>query len=342
MKYLLIPFLFFFLLTACDDVSSERKDEVNAELIQGQAQGTTYSIKYTGDQKVTKPEIDSVLRQIDLSLSLWVKESTISQFNGVDSLRVSDPHFISVYYRGKEVHDITDGAFHPMILPLVKAWGFGPAGGELKENMNLDSLKTLVNYSVDVSPDENSQSITFVKRDPIEMDVNGIAQGYSVDVVSAFVEERGVENYMVEIGGEVRAKGVNDTGEYWRIGVDKPSSTLENRTLQGIVTLDDASLATSGSYRKFYEKDGKKYSHTIDPATGMPVDHNLLSATVMAKNCTDADAFATAFMVYGVEKTKTFLDKHADLGLEVYLIYSEEGETKTFMSDGFAGKLEEI
>jgi thiamine biosynthesis lipoprotein len=282
------------------------------------------------------------LDQIDLSLSAWVEESVLTEFNNQDSIFISDNHFLTVFYRGKEVHNMTQGAFQPMIMPLVRAWGFGPEGGELKEGENLDSLKKFVNYDFQIIADTNSESILFVKDAGYQMDVNGIAQGYSVDVVSEFLEREGIENYMVEIGGELMAKGKNENGDYWRIGVDKPSSTAENRQLEAIVTLKDAALATSGSYRKFYEKDGRKYSHTIDPSTGEPVNHNLLSATVLASNCTNADAFATAFMVMGVEGTKELLASHPEMNLEVFLIYDREGEVVTFTSEGLKDAIENL
>ena len=335
MKYsLLLTFSALLMLWSCESQRSPGVESPDIQFIQGEAQGTTYSIKYTGEVRVQKAEIDSLLDQIDLSMSAWVDKSVLSEFNREDSIAISDDHFLTVFFRGKEIHDMTDGAFHPMIMPLVKAWGFGPEGGELQEGVNLDSLKGLVNYDFEIMPDDDAKRIFFIKNVGQQLDVNGIAQGYSVDVVSEFLERAGVKNYMVEIGGELMAKGKNERNEFWRIGVDKPSSTAENRRLEAIVTLKDAALATSGSYRKFYEKDGRKYSHTIDPWTGEPVNHNLLSATVLASNATNADAFATAFMVYGMDRTKEFLADHPEMNLEVFLIYDENGEVKTYASEG--------
>jgi thiamine biosynthesis lipoprotein len=330
------------LLYSCESSQTQEAKSIDVQLIQGEAQGTTYSIKYTGEALVEKSQIDSVLDQIDLSLSAWVDESVLTEFNTTDSVMVFDNHFLTVFFRGKEIHDMTRGSFQPMIMPLVRAWGFGPEGGELKDGANLDSLERFINYDFQIIADESSESIVFVKDHGYQMDVNGIAQGYSVDVVSDFLNTRGIENYMVEIGGEVKATGKNENKEYWRIGVDKPSSTAENRQLEAIVTLNDAALATSGSYRKFYEKDGRRYSHTIDPSTGEPVNHNLLSATVMASNCTNADAFATAFMVMGVGETKKFLDLHPEMNLEVFLIYDEKGEVVTFTSEGLKKVVENL
>ncbi|HKK38547.1 MAG TPA: FAD:protein FMN transferase [Cryomorphaceae bacterium] len=343
MKYsVLFSLSIVLLMSSCESQRSPQVESADVQMIQGEAQGTTYAIKYTGDKQVEKAQIDSILDQIDLSMSAWVDESVLSEFNREDSVVISDDHFLTVFFRGKEIHDLTGGAFHPMIMPLVRAWGFGPEGGQLKENANLDSLMAFANYDFEINPNDDEQSILFVKQNGYQIDVNGVAQGYSVDVVSEFLEREGVKNYMVEIGGEVRAKGKNESGEYWRIGVDKPSSTAENRQLEAIVTLEDAALATSGSYRKFYEKDGRKYSHTIDPTTGEPVNHNLLSATVLSSNATNADAFATAFMVLGMEGTKGFMADHPEMNLEVFLIYDENGEVKTYASEGLKDVIENL
>ncbi|MEM9051607.1 MAG: FAD:protein FMN transferase [Bacteroidota bacterium] len=342
MKYYTILFLITLTLLSCEAPKTDQNSSEETAVIQGEAQGTTYSIKYTGENTVNKSQIDSLLREIDFSLSAWVDESTLTSFNNSDSISVSDSHFLSVFYRSKEIFEVTDGDFQPMIMPLTSAWGFGPDGGELKDGLNLDSVRKLVTFEIKTIPNENSQSVTFLKNENSQLDVNGIAQGYSVDVLGEFLEREGITNYMVEVGGELRAKGKNEKGEYWRIGVDKPSSTVSNRTLQAILTLKNASLATSGSYRKFYEKDGRKYSHTIDPKTGEPVNHNLLSVTVLASSCTSADAFATAFMVKGVEGTKNFLIQHPELELGVFIIYDDDGEVKTYASQELTGILEEV
>lgn len=343
-NYLFPAILFLTLLTiSCDSGGiKEGSPSKEFELIKGEAQGTTYSIKYLGKNVIAKSAIDSILRGVDLSLSVWVDESTISEFNRSESLTISDPMFLKVFFRAKEISELTDYAFHPMIMPLVRAWGFGPEGGQLKSDTNLDSLKAFVNFDFDVRPDPEKGSVFFNKDSGYLLDVNGIAQGYSVDLISEYLESEGILDYMVELGGEVRAKGKNEKDEYWRIGVDKPVNGLEERQLEAIVRLENASLATSGSYRKFYERDGKKYSHTIDPSSGYPVDHGLLSATVMARNCTDADALATAFMVMGVEKTQEFLINHPELDVSVYLIYDDDGDLKTFVGEKMKSVLEEL
>jgi thiamine biosynthesis lipoprotein len=176
----------------------------------------------------------------------------------------------------------------------------------------------------------------------MQLDFNGIAQGYSVEKLASLFNDQNIDSYMIELGGEIKTKGKKKDGTYWKIGVDKPVSPDKERQLQAVLTLKNQSVATSGSYRKFYEQDGERFSHTIDPKTGKPVTHNLLSTTVVMDDCTLADAYATAFMVMGTDKTKEFLQSNPDLKMEVYLIYDEAGEFKTWMSEGMKKMTEEI
>jgi thiamine biosynthesis lipoprotein len=336
-------------LWSCSGGNTPEVGEKNRMIeIYGKAQGTTYAVKFLNpdEKKIGQTQVDSILRAIDNSLSSWVYSSTISKFNASDSVVVDDPHFINVFFRGKELSEVTNGAFHPMIMPLARAWGFGPEGGALKDDVDLEALKELVNFDLEIRAinepkDSIDAKLLFLKAPGQQMDVNSYAQGYSVDVVAHFLRDRGITDYMVEIGGEIAAMGSNNTGIPWRIGIDKPISNEGERVLEAILSIKNAAVATSGTYRKFYEKDGKKYSHMIDPFTGRPVEHNLLSATVMADNCTNADAFATAFMVMGVEGTKQFVSEHPELGLEIFLIYDGGAEgLKSYMSEGMKEELE--
>ncbi len=348
----LIAFLCCVLLiaAACTNQNTETEEENHFKNVSGEAQGTTYSITYLDSigGVFSKQEADSILDAIDMALSVWVQESTISKFNNADSMKIDDPHFLNVFFRGREIVNLTDGAFQPMVMPLVRAWGFGPTGAHPKGDLNTDTLMVLVNTELEITPVDTSSegnlpAFLIQKMLGQEIDVNGIAQGYSVDVIADFLKSKGVENFMVEIGGEVFAYGVNNADEPWRIGIDKPVPLDQQRELQAIAKLTNRAIATSGSYRKFYEVDGKRYSHTIDPATGKPVDHQLLSATVMAPNCTNADAFATAFMVKGFEASKKYVEDHPELNLEIYLIYNDESEGfKSYMSPGMKEKIEEI
>ena len=308
--------------------------------VSGEAQGTTYSITYEDSTGLlfSAEAADSILDAIDMSLSEWVDSSVISVFNRSDSMVISDPHFLNVYFRGREISRLTKDAFEPKVMPLVHAWGFGPNGAQPKGDVQIDELMELVHTPFQVTAMDTTagrRKYLFVKNPGQELDVNGIAQGYSVDVVGDYLRHLGIRNFMVEIGGEVLAYGKNARGESWKIGVDKPVDPDQPRELMAIVRIDDRAICTSGSYRKFYVKDGKKYSHTIDPTTGKPVDHSLISTTVLAPTCMDGDTFATAFMVMGVEGTKTFLKEHPELGLDVYLIFADKnGAWESYMSPG--------
>lgn len=327
-------------LTSCSPAKKEGKAESDFQSIRGEAQGTTYSITYedsTGGL-FSKQEADSIFEAIDNSLSEWVDSSTISLFNRKDSMLISDPHFLKVFFRGREISDLTGGAFEPKVMPLVHAWGFGPNGAEPKGEVRIDSLMDLIHTPIEAIPvDTLSEKPKFIlkKMKGQELDVNGIAQGYSVDVLGKFLDSKGIDNFMVEVGGEVLASGKNANGEYWKIGIDKPVDPDQPRQLQAVARVKNKAICTSGSYRKFYVKDGQRYSHTIDPLTGKPVDHGLISTTVMASNCMDGDTFATAFMAMGVERAKEFIDTHPELDLAVYLIYDAgDGEWETYMSPG--------
>ena len=238
--------------------------------------------------------------------------------------------FINVFNKSMEVYEASGGAFDLTIAPLVKAWGFGPKKIEKADHVNIDSLKQFVGM--------NKVRIAgrkIVKDNPgISLDMDGIAQGYSVDIVCQFFDMKGIKNYMVEIGGEVRAKGKNDKGKFWRIGVDKPS--FENQPgedLQVILMLDNKAMTTAGNYRNYIEENGVKYSHIIDPKTGSPVKNMLLSVTIVADDALTADAYDTPCMVLGLEGTRELLKKHPEL--DAYLIYNDEkGNYQTEFTKG--------
>jgi thiamine biosynthesis lipoprotein len=298
----------------------------------GFIQGTTYHITYesiTG--RNLQPEIDSLLAAFDRSASIYLPTSVISRINQNDPKVEADEIFIAVFNKSVEVWKETGGAFDITVAPLVNAWGFGFTASSATDSAAIDSLLQYVGMDkVTLSGKK------IIKAHPnVMLDLNAIAQGYSVDLVSEYLENLGIKNYMVEIGGEVRTRGRNDKGNRWRIGIDKPveGNRIPGSDLQAILQLNRHSLATSGNYRKFYEKDGVKYSHTIDPATGYPAMSNLLSATIIADDCMTADAYATACMVFGLEKSVDFLRKHRFL--EAYLVYSnEKGEYNVYCTKG--------
>lgn len=317
----------------------------------GEAQGTTYTIKYWGDSLDNYQfEIDSLLKELDSSLSTYLPSSIISQVNEQDSTTV-DVYFTDVFTSSVEINEITKGAFDPSVMPLVQAWGFGPNKAPEIDTSKIDSLRELVglsrfglSFSMRLDKQNKKQSLNYLQKTnkAVKLDFNGIAQGYSVDVLAAFLDQKQVPGYLIELGGEIKAKGKNINGAWWLIGIDQPDGHVKSRPLQATLALQNTAVATSGNYRKFYILNGKKYAHTIDPATGYPVTHSLLSVTVRAQECMRADAFATAFMVMGFEKSQQFLAKHQDLDLEAYFIYSnDDGQRISYATDGLSMVLDE-
>lgn len=296
----------------------------------GNTQGTTFSIKYKiNTDSIKLPEITALFDKINNSMSEYVDSSIISRINNNDPNVKTDNLFNAVYKASVKVNEQTDGYFDITVAPLVKAWGFLPSAKIKLDQAKVDSLKQLV--GMNKIKLVNNQIIKDDSR--IQLDLNSIAQGFSVDYVSLYLESKKITDYMVEIGGEVRTKGLNDKGESWKVGIDNPEASEENGELQTIIALSGKSVTTSGSYRKFFEEDGIKYSHTINPKTGYPTHHNLLSVTIVADNATIADGFDTPIMVMGFEKGKKFVEAHKFL--EAYFIYSDEkGVLKTWQSKG--------
>jgi thiamine biosynthesis lipoprotein len=299
-------------------------------IVEGYAQGTTYNIVYISEDGVDyQRSIDSTLIEIDNSLSTYQKKSIISKFNQADSILEVGRMFTDVFNISKKVYEISDGAFDPTIAPIVNAWGFGFENLYATDSSTIDSLNSFVDFTKIRMIDNK----VVKEKQGMMLDFNAVAQGYSVDVLAELLEARGIGNYLVEVGGELKAKGVNLNDTLWRIGIDKPLEGLEERELEAIVNLENKALATSGNYRKFYEKGGMKFSHTINPKTGYPVVHNLLSATVVTDNCGEADAYATVFMVVGLQEAKKILSTNNKL--EALLIYSDEdGGLQTFITEG--------
>lgn len=331
MKKIFYPILLLILFSCGESAPIKQK-----MVVEGFAQGTTYNITYiTTDGINHQRAIDSMLIEIDNSLSTYQKKSLISKFNQADSVGEIDQLFTDVYTISKQVYEATNGAFDPTVAPIVNAWGFGFDNLHSTDSSVIDSLLNFVDYK---KISLNKQNISKVEKG-VMLDFNAVAQGYSVDVLGDLLEKRGIENYLVEVGGELKAKGVNMNDTLWRIGIDRPLPDLKEREIEAIVNLDNKALATSGNYRKFYEKDGTKYSHTINPKTGYPVQHSLLSATVVVDGCGYADAYATAFMVMGLAKSKEFLVKHKEI--DALLIYSNEnGDLQTFITDGLSRFIE--
>ena len=308
------------------------KPEPQPERVQGSAQGTYYSIIYFDQQhRNLKPQIDSLLDAFDRSVSLWVPQSILSRVNRNENPVILDKWFTDNFNYSQQVAKATNGAFDCTVEPLVQAWGFGFDESTNVDTAIVDSLMEFTGYQKVKIVDNK-----IVKSDDrLKIDFNAIAQGYSVDVVAAFLEKKGIDNYLIDIGGEVKAKGEKPGGKPWRVGIEKPAEHKEDdRVLKAVIGLKNRSVATSGSYRKYYEKNGIRYSHTIDPKTGYPVKHSLLSVSVVAGNTALADAYATSFMVMGFEKSHDFVEH--DSTLEAFFIYSDtSGKNKTYATPGF-------
>jgi thiamine biosynthesis lipoprotein len=312
-------------------LGSCNQDKLMLVRFAGEAQGTYYAVTYYEPSGIIyQQQVDSILRAFDESVSLYKPQSVISRINRNDSAVQPDPVFTEIFHRSMEVSKATGGSFDVTVGPLVRAWGFSFSDRMKLDSSRVDSLVQIVGYHrVRIFNGK------VVKEDPgMQLDFNAIAQGYSVDLLASFLEAKGITNYLIDIGGEVLAMGHKPDGGKWTVGIERPTTdSLDARELKAIVALENSALATSGNYRKFFEENGIRYSHTIDPFTGYPVHHSLLSVSVKAVDCCTADAYATAFMVMGLERSKEFLDGHNEL--DAYFIFSDEkGSYGTFMTEG--------
>lgn len=317
------------LLLASIWIIAKKKQEVPYNSINGLVFGTVYNItyQYEGDLKA---EIEAELKKFDGSLSPFNDSSVISRINRNEDIE-TDSFFQACFKRSMEISEGTKGAFDITVAPLANAWGFGFKKGAFPDSLMIDSLLQITGYQK-----VKLENGKVIKQDPrMMLSCSAVAKGYSVDVAAHLLDSKGIKNYMIDIGGEIVAKGQNSKDGLWRIGINKPidDSLSVNQDIQTILELTDVGLATSGNYRNYYYKDGKKYAHTIDPRTGYPVQHSILSSTVIAKDCMTADALATAFMVMGLEKAEAYAN--ADPSIDAYFIYSgENGEYKTFFTKG--------
>ncbi len=326
------------LIFSCQNTKKNVKDYYK---MTGQVFGTFYSIIFESEgarDSILSYEVLEELDKVNNSLSPYVKTSTISNFNNSESGSEIDSMMELVVNEAFHVYKDSHGAFDITVAPLVNAWGFG--------FKNKDSISTALIKSLleNVGMDKVKLSDGFLSKDKpgVMLDASSIAKGFGVDVAANYLESKGVKNYLVDIGGELRAKGVNNKGVAWRVGIDKPidDKSAANEQIQAILSFKNRGLATSGNYRNFYYKDGKKYAHTIDPHSGYPVQHSLLSASIIADDCMVADAYATACMVMGVEKSMQIIDSIP--GLEGYFIYADkDGENKVTYTAGFKKYLEE-
>lgn len=338
MKYSLLIVLF--LLTSCAQEQTSLVSQIT-----GQTMGTTYQVTIpsrSAEPTALKESIDERLVAFNQSLSTYIGNSLISTINSstdTSAVHALDDTFLSVYQASKAIYEATNGTFNPAIGPLVEAYGFGAEEPQSLSPSQVDSILALVRFESFLINEENQ---TLKKTVPgARLDFSAIAKGYGVDMVGEYLEAQGITSYFVEIGGEVRTRGLHPEDRPWKLGIDVPDeNTAPNtRPLQAIIPMGDDASATSGNYRNFYVKDGKKYVHTINPTTGLPEISSLLSVTVVADDCATADAYATAFMVMGLEKAKGFVEQHSEL--EAYFISAGPGgEFVETFTDGFPQKLE--
>lgn len=312
---------------------SKKNDQPEYIKNQGKIHGTFYTASYMQPDGIDlQDKLEEKMREFELSLSTFNPNSIIYRINLNDDSVLVDDYFQTVYHEALRVSETTSGAFDLTVGPLVKAWGFGFDANDRSSFPNVDSLLQFVGYQK-----VRLEGGRILKQDQrIKLDASAIAKGYSSDIMGKLLESYGCENYMVEIGGEIACKGLNPKGEKWKIGIDKPEEDPGNTQgeLQTIVAITNVGLATSGNYRQFYYRDGQRFAHTINPRTGYPVDHNLLSATVIAPSCMQADAYATAFMVLGVDSSLAICNQIPDM--ECYLIYADqEGQFKVISTSGF-------
>ncbi len=323
----LVFIILLFLFISCES------EQDNLKILKGNAIGTTFSIRYLDTtNKTFNIKIDSLIKSVNKSLSRYVLTSDISKINKGDTTIIVNHFFEEVFLKSEKIYKETNGDFDPTVGVLVNAWGFGPE--DAIENLDSVKIQELLKF---VGFDKVSLKNGSVKKmyPEIYFDFNAIAKGYLVDVVGRLFEQDTIKNYMIEIGGEIRARGVNQHGEFWRIAIENPNED-GTRSFATTIQLQNESMATSGNYRKYRTtEEGAKYVHTINTKSGYATASNLLSTSVISKSdCADVDGYATAFMAMGLEKSQEFLAIHTEL--KAFLIYADEnGEIQTFKSANF-------
>ena len=325
MKKLIYTFIASLLLVSCQTHKPQKI------VLQGLAQGSYYAITYYDSlNRNFQTEIDSIFNIVDQSVSLWNDSSIISKVNRNEPVKLNQI-FIDNFNIAQQASALSDGYFDATISPLVAAWGFSYKNGDSITPQLVDSLKQLVNYKA-----VHIENGNIVKENPnITLDFNAIAQGYTSDMIAEFLSSKGVGSFLVDTGGEIMARGCKPDGSSWIVGIEKPAANWDSeRTVQERIYLRDKGLVTSGSTRKYVERNGKRYSHCIDPKTGYPVEHNVLSVTVIAENSVWADALASICMVMGLEKSLPIIESLD--GVEAYYISSNsQGELEIFATEGF-------
>ncbi len=335
-KYVLFGLIFWITLLAS---SCESKGGWVRNTALGNALGTTYSIIYlTADSLDLQQEIDSVFRVVNRSMSTYIPDSDISRINRGDTTVIVDVMFREVLDLSREVYEKTDGYFDPTVGILVNAWGFGPVPAGNTDSVHIAQLMNFVGLDkISLTEDQRIR-----KAYPeMQLDFNAIAKGYAIDRLAVMLDDQGIENYLVEVGGEIVVKGTNKIkGQHWVVGIDDPQVEV-GRRLKTTLYLRDEALASSGNYRKFRidPNTGEKFVHTIDPTTGFTKNSRVLAASVIAPTCAEADAFATAFMAMELEDSRKLISGLS--GMECYIIYlDDQGETREFFTPGFKARLQ--
>lgn len=320
--FILLPLLSLFV--SCGEQPQKKH-------LEGLAQGSYYAITYYDEEgRDFQQEVDSIFHAVDLSVNLWVDSSVICKVNRNEDVVVDDI-FIDNFNIAQKAAELSNGYFDPTVGPLVSAWGFSAKNGDSITPQLIGSLRQLVDYRKVRIEDGR-----VVKENPaIQLDFNAIAQGYTSDLIGAYLESQGITDFLVDVGGEILAKGGKPDGSSWVVGIEKPSDNWDSeRIVQHRVEVRAQGIVTSGSYRKYVERDGKRYSHCIDPTTGYPVEHQLLSATVVAETSAWADALASICMVMGVERSLELINSLD--GVEAYFIFvNPQGKLETFATEGF-------
>lgn len=330
-----LPFLAFLIIGTIWIVSNQRNAPYQQQ--SGMIFGTQYHVTYQYDENLQQ-EIEAVLKQVDNEFSMFNKASTVTLINQGKSPELSEK-FVSVFTLAQEINKESDGAFDITIAPLVNAWGFGFKTRQMPNTNQIDSLLAFVGMNKLSLMKKNGKTYMQTSCKGVTLDFSAIAKGYGTDCVAKLLSDKGIDNYMIEIGGEIVTKGNNPKRLPWKIGVEKPKddSVQVEGEYQTILNVTDQAMATSGNYRNFYYKGGRKYAHTIDPKSGRPVQHSLLSATVLTDCCAKADGYATAFMVMGMEKAKVLLKRHPEL--KACFIYADsKGNLHTWMSPGLEAR----
>ncbi len=353
MKYKILIFSVLGFLFSCQQ--GKQDGQASYQKLSGKTMGTTYHVTYLDSlHRNYQVPIDALLKNINQEVSTYIDSATISKINRADrfydtendSYRLinrprltglKNQFFVDNFLAAKFIHKRTNGYFDPTVLPLVNYWGFGFTGKKSAgkvDSVLIDSLMQFVGFEkIEMKLDSFVYKI-HKKSAGVQLDFSGIAKGYGVDAIGWLLEDQGIQSYLVEIGGEVRARGKNAKGSFWTVGINVPKEDAAMTDFEEIVSLENKSIATSGNYRNFHEVEGRKYGHIINPKTGFPERSNLLSASVFTDDCMMADGYATAFMVMGLEKSFELANRLQEI--EALFIYSkEDGSLSVRYTSGF-------